>query len=160
MTSNRAYMQYETGSPGRIFYLRFDHGEDLLKEIQAFAERQHIMSGIIHLIGAVSEGSIVTGPRATALPPDQVWHSLAGAHDLVGTGIIRSGENGIKVHLHASAGREDSVFVGCFRKNIRIYILIEAVIMEFSGFSIREVYDDSTGLFLPELQKPGEPEFT
>jgi predicted DNA-binding protein with PD1-like motif len=146
-------MLYQTGSAGRIFYIRFDHDEDLLGGIQEFAEVHQIRSGMIHLIGAVSEGSLVTGPKETVLPPDQVWNSLSGAHEFIGTGFIRAGRNGPKVHLHAAAGREDSVFVGCFRENTRIYILIEAVIIEFSGFCIRDVHDPLSGLSIPEPGK-------
>lgn len=156
MTSNGNYMIFKKGSPGRIFYLRFDHGEDLLSGIQSFVRDQEIQSGIIHLIGAVSEGSMVTGPRETVLPPDQVWNSLSGAHEFLGTGFIRSGENGPKVHLHASVGRENSVSVGCFREKTKVYILIEAFILEFSGFCIWDKFDSLSGLSIPDPQNSSE----
>ncbi|PKL59978.1 MAG: DNA-binding protein [Methanomicrobiales archaeon HGW-Methanomicrobiales-4] len=149
-------MQFASGSPGRIFYIRFDHDEDLLSGIQSFAAEHQIRSGIIHLIGAISEGSLVTGPKETILPPDQEWQNLSGAHELLGTGMIRSGPEGPKVHLHAAAGRGSSTLTGCFRKDTRIYIVIEAVIIEFSGFSVREFWDEKAALYLPKPEIPGQ----
>ena len=142
-------MQYASGTPGRIFYIRFDHGEDLLSGIEAFVTEHQVCSGIIHLIGAVSDGRLVTGPKETVLPPDQVWQSLTGAHELIGTGMIRSGPEGPKIHLHASVGRGSSTLTGCFREDTTVYILIEAVIIEFAGFSINGILDAKTGLHLP-----------
>lgn len=147
-------MQFASGSPGRIFYIRFDHGEDLLAGIQSFAADHQINSGIIHLIGAVSEGSFVSGPKETVLPPDPVWQNLSGVHDILGTGMIRSGPEGPKVHLHATAGRGSSALTGCFRKGTRIFIVIEAVIIEFSGFTVGEFRDEKTTLYLPIPEKP------
>ena len=146
-------MEYASGSPGRIFYIRFDHGEDLLHGLQTFIARHQIHAGIIHLIGALSTGSLVTGPREDQLPPDPVWKKLDGPHELIGTGMIRTGPSGPRVHLHASAGHGDSVLTGCFREDTSVYIVIEAVIIEFSGITIGETRDEKTGLHLPS---PGE----
>ena len=142
-------MQYAAGTPGRIFYIRFDHGEDLISGLQTFISEHQIQSGIIQLIGAVSQGKLVTGPKKTVLPPDQIWQSLDEAHELVGIAIIRSGIDGPVIHLHASAGRENSVLTGCFREGMSVYIVIEAVITEFSGFIIKDKPDEQTGLHLP-----------
>jgi predicted DNA-binding protein with PD1-like motif len=146
---NRCGMQFASGSPGRIFYIRFDHGEDLLAGLQSFVSEQGVGAGIIHLIGAVADASLVTGPRETILPPDPVWNRLSGAHELIGTGMIRTGPRGPRVHLHASAGRGESVLTGCFRDNVRVYLVIEAVIIEFAGISISEMHDEKSRMSLP-----------
>lgn len=150
-------MQYASGTPGRIFYIRFDHEEDLLTGLQTFICDHGIRSGMIQLIGAVSEGMLVTGPRETVLPPDQVWQTLRGAHEFMGTAIIRSGPKGPSIHLHASAGRGESVLTGCFRTGTRVYIVIEAIITEFLGFEIGEVADEKSGLHLPVPQQTSQP---
>lgn len=146
-------MQYAAGRPGRIFYIRFDHGEDLLSGLQSFINTQEISSGIIHLIGAVAQGSLVSGSRKETIPPGQLWRNLTEVHDLIGTGMIRAGPDGPKVHLHASAGRGDEGLTGCFREDVRVYLLIEAVIMEFSGITVHEITDEKSGLPLPSLEK-------
>lgn len=150
-------MQYASGSPGRIFYIRFDHEEDLLTGIQTFITDHQIGAGIIHIIGAISAGSLVTGARDTTLPPDMIWKKLDESHDIIGTGMIRTGSQGPKVHLHASAGRGDIMLTGCFREETRVYILIEAVIIEFTGFTIGEIQNEQTGLHLPSPDNANEP---
>ncbi len=151
-------MQYAAGRPGRIFYIKFDHGEDLLSGLQSFIRTQAISSGIIHLIGAIGEGSLVAGSQEETIPPDQLWRDLTGVHDLIGTGMIRAGPDGPKVHFHASAGRGDSALTGCFRDGVRVYLLIEAVIIEFSGISVYEITDEKSGLPLPCLEKDKTPD--
>ncbi|WP_319578416.1 PCC domain-containing protein [uncultured Methanospirillum sp.] len=142
-------MQYASGSQGRIFYIRFDHGEDLLSGLHTFIREHRIGSGMIHLIGALSQGNIVTGPKETTLPPDPVWQSLDEAHELIGIAMIRQGPDGPSLHLHTSAGRGSSALTGCLRTGTQVYIVIEAVITEFSGFTITTGHDEKTGLDLP-----------
>ncbi|HWQ66087.1 MAG TPA: PPC domain-containing DNA-binding protein [Methanospirillum sp.] len=142
-------MQYASGTIGRVFYIRFDHDEDLLAGLQEFITQNQIASGMVHLIGAVSSGSLVTGPREPVLPPDPVWDHLSG-HELIGTGMIRTGQTGPKLHLHVSAGRGETVRTGCLRKDCAVYIVIEAVITEFEGFCIGESWDERSCLHLPD----------
>lgn len=142
-------MQYASGRPGRIFYLRLDHDEDLLTVLQNFVSSHKIHAGIVHLIGAISGGTLVTGPKETTLPPDPVWHQLEGAHELVGTVMIRSDNQGPVLHLHATAGRGTESITGCFRKGTTVYIVVEAVIIEFEGFTLGMENDTQTGLRLP-----------
>jgi predicted DNA-binding protein with PD1-like motif len=148
-------MHYASGSPGRIFYIVFDHGEDLLLEIQNFVAEHQIRSGIIHLIGAVSGGSLVTGSKITAVPPEFMWETISDVHDLVGIGMIRSGPDGPKVHVHAAAGWGRSTLTGCFRKDTRVYLVIEAVIIEFAGFSVSAEWDEKTNSHLPYPENAG-----
>ena len=149
-------MQYASGRPGRIFYLRLDHDEDLLSILKEFIKEHQILSGMIHLIGAISEGDIVTGPRETVLPPEPVWMGLHGAHELIGTAMIRTGSDGPHLHLHASAGRGEEVLTGCIRKGARVYIVIEAVIIEFEEFTIGVTQDTRSGQTLPVIN-PSSP---
>ena len=150
-------MQYASGTQGRLFYLRFDHGEDLLAGLHSFIEKHQIRSGVIHLIGAISSGKLVTGPRETVLPPDPVWQTLDEAHELVGIAMIRTSPEGPSIHLHTSVGRSDSVLTGCMRAESRVYIVVEAVITEFSGFEILKESDPKTGIDLPvPRQNSGE----
>ncbi len=142
-------MQYASGTQGRIFYIRFDHGEDLLAGLQSFIREHRIRSGVVNIIGALSQGNLVTGPKETVLPPDQVWQSLDEAHELIGIAVIRQGPDGPSLHLHTSAGRGSSSLTGCMRTGTQVYIVIEAIITEFSGFTITTRHDEKTGLDLP-----------
>lgn len=142
-------MEYASGTQGRLFYIRFDHGEDLLYELQTFISKHQIRSGMIHLIGALSQGNLVSGPKETVLPPDPKWHSFNEARELVGIAMIREGTDGPVIHFHCSTGRGDSTLTGCIRSGTKVYIVIEAVITEFEGFSVFTKKDEKIGLELP-----------
>jgi uncharacterized protein len=142
-------MQYASGTQGRLFYIRFDHGEDLLSDLQIFIREHQIRSGMIHLIGALSQGNLVAGPKKTVLPPDPDWHSFDEARELVGIAMIREGSDGPVLHYHCSTGRGDSTLTGCIRSGTKVYIVIEAVITEFAGFTVFTEKNENIGLDLP-----------
>ncbi len=143
-------MQYAEGKIGRVFYLRIDHGEDLHATLRTFIEQHDIQSGIIQMVGAVKNTSIVCGPKEDRLPPDPDFHEIAPAHEIIGTGFIRKGPDGPALHLHISAGRGDRVRIGCLRSKAEVFIVIEAVIIEFTGIALPVIHDSKTGIHLPE----------
>lgn len=148
-------MQYTEGSVGRVFYVRVDHGEDLLGTLQRFVVEKGIRSGIIQFLGAVEKGRIVTGPREPVLPPDPMWESYTGGCELVGLATITPGPDGPHLHYHASVGRGRDVLTGCLREQAVAYIIVEAVIIEFLGTRIRRRFDSLTGLDLPFAEPHG-----
>ena len=81
-------MQYAQGRWGRVFVVRIDHGEDLLLSLCQFVTEQEISHGVIHLLGALSEGMMVTGSRHLVLPPDPHYETFEGGFDLFGTATI------------------------------------------------------------------------
>ena len=143
-------MRYTSGRCARVFYLHIEHGEDLVNTIRDFVSKQEIQAGIIHLIGAVRNARIVTGPKEDTLPPDPSFVSLQQAHELIGTGMIRTGSDGPEIHFHISAGRGETALTGCLRGESEVFIIIEAVIIEFSGMEIGMSHDPKTGLSLPD----------
>lgn len=143
-------MKYAAGTAGRVFYLHIEHGEDPIKIINSFVRENEIRSGVIHLIGAVKKGTLVTGPKEDVLPPDPHREDIGLAHEVIGTGFIRSGDDGPAIHLHVSAGRGGKALTGCLRETAEVYIIIEAVIMEFLGIDIPVVPDEKTAMMLPD----------
>lgn len=143
-------MKYAAGTCGRIFYLHIEHGEDPVQILNSFVEEKKIASGVVHFIGALKKGMFVTGPKEDILPPDPYHQELIHAHELIGTGFIRSGADGPVIHIHTSAGRENKALTGCLRGSAEVYFLIEAVIIEFAGISIPVVADTKTGMMLPD----------
>jgi hypothetical protein len=57
-------MEYEEGKTGRIFVLRFDHGDDFVSLIHSFVKEKQIKIGYLHVIGAFLASDIVTGPKS------------------------------------------------------------------------------------------------
>lgn len=143
-------MRYTSGRCARVFYLHIEHGEDPVKTIRDLVTEQEIQAGIVHLIGAVRNANVVTGPKEDILPPDPHWVSLQQAHELIGTGFIRQGSDGPEIHYHISAGRGNTTLTGCLRGESEVFIIIEAVIIEFSGMEIGMAHDPKTGLSLPD----------
>ena len=143
-------MKYASGTCGRIFYLHIEHGEDPIATVTGFVQEHHVHAGIIQFIGAVRQARLVTGPEKDILPPDPHWEEVSAAHELVGIGMIRTGAERPAVHIHISAGRGGTVLTGCLRGEAEAYIIVEAVIIEFSGMEIPLVPDALTGMQLPD----------
>ena len=141
-------MQYTEAKLGRVFYLRVDNGEDLLEELENFITEKKIASGFIHLLGALREGSIVTGRKVTVLPPDPIYDVYEGGWEVLGLATITQGGGKPHIHLHASVGRGRETLTGCLREKAMTYIIVEAVIIEFVGGIFRRS-DPVTGLDLP-----------
>jgi predicted DNA-binding protein with PD1-like motif len=146
-------MRYSEAKLGRVFYLRVDHGEDLLAALENFVTDMKISSGMIHFLGAIREGRIVTGPKEAVLPPDPSFETYEGGWEVFGIATITPGSNGPHLHLHGSVGRKKEVLAGCLREKAVAYIIVEAIIIELAGADIFRRTDPVTGLVLPE---PGE----
>jgi predicted DNA-binding protein with PD1-like motif len=146
-------MQYTEAKLGRIFYLRIDHGEDLVSSLQQFVTEKNISAGFIHLIGALREGSIVTGPKEPVLPPDPIYLYYDNCWEIIGFATITSGKEQPYIHIHASLGQERRALTGCLREKATAYIVVEAVIIEMTGADIFRRKDTRTGLELPESRR-------
>jgi predicted DNA-binding protein with PD1-like motif len=142
-------MHYTEAKLGRVFYLRVDHGEDLLGALQDFVVQKKIAAGFIHILGALGEGSIVTGPKVPILPPDPLFDAYEGGWEVLGLATITQGRGQPHIHLHASVGRGREALTGCLREKATTYIIIEAVIIEFVEAIFRR-NDPVTGLDLPQ----------
>lgn len=147
-------MQYTEGTLGRVFFVRVDHGEDLLEELGRFVRDKNIRTGFIHFLGALSAGRLVTGPKELTLPPDPSFEQYQGGWEVVGLASITTGANGPKIHYHASIGKKQDVLTGCLREQATAYIIVEAVIVEVTGGTVSRARDNVTGLELPEFAPP------
>ena len=139
-------MEYRTGSIGRVFIARIDHDEDLLSELTKLARSEDIEQAFFMLIGAVKNMRIVTGPKEDTVPPDPMWHSIAGAHEILSIGNILRKDGEPSIHLHAALGKGRDVTVGCLRDSVDTYLTIEAIIIEISGIPAERVYDGMYGI--------------
>ncbi|MEA3281494.1 MAG: DUF296 domain-containing protein [Euryarchaeota archaeon] len=139
-------MDYTAGTIGRVFLARIDHDEDLLDELVKLARTEEIKQAFFMLIGAVKNIQVVTGPKEDTVPPDPMWHSIAGACEILGIGNILWKDGGPSIHLHAALGKGGDVTVGCLRDSVDTYLTTEAVIFEISGIAGARVYDDMYGI--------------
>lgn len=144
-------MQYTEGQLGRVFVVRIDDGEDMLVSLRQFVLDKDIQAGSITFLGALMNGRMVTGPEEPVIPPVPHFVMFEGGWEVFGIGTIYPGEGGPHIHYHASVGRSGHALTGCLREKATTYLIIEAVIMEFTGLKARRELDTKTQLHLPVL---------
>lgn len=142
-------MQYSEGQIGRVFVVRIDDGEDMLLSLRQFVLDKNIRAGSIHFLGALMNGRMVTGPEEPVIPPVPHFVMFEGGWEVFGIGTIYPGEGGPHIHYHASVGRSGHALTGCLREKATTYLVVEAVIMEFTGLSARREFDDKMLVHMP-----------
>jgi hypothetical protein len=144
-------MQYAEGQVGRVFVVRIDDGEDFLASMRRFISDKGIQSGSVLFLGALMNGRMVTGPEEPVIPPLPHFVMFEGGWEVFGVGTIYPGEGGPHIHYHASVGRAGHALTGCLREKATTYLIIEAVIIEFTGLQARRELDERTQMHLPVL---------
>jgi len=151
-------MQYTEGQLGRVFVVRIDDGEDMLVSLRQFIDDKGIHAGSIFFLGALMNGRMVTGPEEPVIPPVPHYVMFEGGWEVFGVGTIYAGEGGPHIHYHASVGRAGHALTGCLREKAVTYLIVEAVIYEFTGLSARKEFDEKTQIRLPVLRSRDEAE--
>ncbi len=149
-------MQYTEGQLGRVFVVRIDNGEDMLISLRQFIDDKVIQAGSIFFLGALMNGRMVTGPEEPVIPPVPHFVMFEGGWEVFGIGTIYPGEDGPHIHYHASVGRSGHALTGCIREKAITYLVIEAIIFEFTGLSARREFDEKTQVHLPVLGKEAD----
>lgn len=150
-------MQYSEGRIGRVFVVRIDTGEDLIATLQQFVTDKEIVSGSVVFLGALLDGKMATGPEEPVYPPDPHFVFFEGGWEVFGVGTISPGEAGPHIHYHASVGRAGHALTGCLRDSAVTYLIVEAVIYEITGLSVRREFDEKTQIILPVFRSRDTP---
>ncbi len=137
-------MDYRTGSIGRLFAVRIDHGEDVIAEISKLALKENINSAFFVMLGAMAEAELVTGPKEKVVPPTTVWSAFDDAREIIGAGNIFRENGAPKIHLHGAAGNSKSIIMGCFRKKAQAFMIVEIFIVEMN-IAAERVFDAKLG---------------
>lgn len=144
-------MQYTEGQIGRVFVVRIDDGEDMLHVIRMFITDKNIQAGSIKFLGALMNGRMVTGPEEPVIPPVPHFVLFEGGWEVFGIGTIYPGDDGPHIHFHGSVGRSGHALTGCLREKAVTYLIVEAIITEFTGLTARREFDERMQLHLPVL---------
>ena len=123
-------MDYSSGSLGRVFVARVDHGEDLLAALVGLADTEGVAVGAVLVLGALANGRMAQGPSTRDLPPVPVFSAFEDGRELLGAGTLLREEGRPVLHLHAVAGRAGATSVGCLRERADVYATVEVVIFE------------------------------
>jgi predicted DNA-binding protein with PD1-like motif len=144
-------MKYTEAKQGRIFVIRLEDGDILHEEIEKFAEEKSIKAASVIAVGGADRGSrIIVGPEnGRQIPVNPMSHIIEDVHEICGTGTIFPDESGKPVlHMHIACGRRDSALVGCVRDGVKIWHILEIIIMELTDTTAVRKFDNSTGFAL------------
>jgi predicted DNA-binding protein with PD1-like motif len=147
-------MQFREASLGRVFIIRLEHGDVLHESVEKLAKEQSVRAAALIVLGGADKGStLVVGPAdGQARPVLPMERMLDDVHEVCGTGTLFPGEKGDPVlHMHISAGRTASTVTGCVRRGVRVWQVMEVILIELLGAGARRVLDEALGF---ELMKP------
>jgi uncharacterized protein len=146
-------MQYSQGNLGRAFVLRIDDGEDLIESLKKFVKAKGVESCMALFIGALKEGRAVTGPELPTIPPVPHWEEYRDGWEVFGMATIYPSADGPRLHIHSTIGKGREALLGCVRERASVYLVIEVVLIEFTGLNVRREWDERTELYLPSLDE-------
>ena len=148
-------MKYSQARQGRIFVIRLEDGDIVHEEIERLAREEGVSAGFLTILGGADNGSaLVVGPERSrgVSPVAPMRHMLDDAHEIAGTGTIFPDETGRPVlHMHMACGRTEKTVTGCIRDGVRVWQVMEAILVELLDTSAARMPDPATGF---KLLKP------
>jgi predicted DNA-binding protein with PD1-like motif len=144
-------MKYSEATQGRIFVIRLEDGEIFHEQIEQFAKAHGIERAYLNVVGGADKGSrLVVGPEESrTFPINPMVHELYDAHEISGTGTLFPDDAGnLVVHLHMACGREENTVTGCVRSGVRVWQVMEVILIELLGTRATRMPDNATGFKL------------
>ena len=141
-------MKYTKGKIGRIFLVKFDNNDIFLEKLSGLARKENIRAASLIFLGALRKGDLVTGPKKPVIPPVPNKISFQDGWEVMGIGTIFSNKSGPQIHIHASMGKKQKVLTGCVRGKSKVFLVIEALVLELKGIKATKDIDPKTGLNL------------
>jgi uncharacterized protein len=141
-------MKYTKGTIGRVFLLKFENNDVLIESLSGFIKKERIKAATMIFIGALKAGDLVTGPKRPVIPPEPNKVIFKDGWEVMGIGTIFTNSQGPQIHIHASMGKKNKVLTGCVRGKSKVFLVIEAVILELKGIKASKDIDPKTGLNL------------
>jgi len=144
-------MKYTKGTIGRVFLLKFEDDDVLIDNLIQLAKKERIKAATMIFIGALKQGDLVTGPKKPVIPPQPNKLTFKDGWEVMGIGTIFTNSKGPQIHIHASMGKKNKVLTGCVRGKSRVFLVIEAIIIELKGVRASKDIDPKTGLNLLKI---------
>ncbi|PIQ86912.1 MAG: DNA-binding protein [Candidatus Omnitrophica bacterium CG11_big_fil_rev_8_21_14_0_20_43_6] len=144
-------MKYTQGTIGRVFLVKFDNNDILIPNLAALAVKEKIKSATLIFIGALRQGDLVTGPKKPVIPPQANKLTFKDGWEVMGIGTLFTNSKGPQIHIHASMGKKKKVLTGCVRGSSKVFLVIEAVLLELKGVKAKKDIDPATGLNLLKI---------
>lgn len=144
-------MKYTKGTIGRVFLVKFEDGDVLIDSLSRLASQEKIKAATLVFIGALREGELVTGPKQPVIPPLPNKLNFKDGWEVMGVGTIFTNAKGPQLHIHASMGKKNKVLTGCVRGESKVFLVVEAVVIELKGVKASKGIDHKTGLNLLKI---------
>jgi len=144
-------MKYTKGSLGRVFLLKFENNDILIDQLSLFVKKEHLKAATMIFIGALRKGDLVTGPKKPVIPPQPNKVAFKDGWEVMGIGTIFVNSSGPQIHIHSSMGKKNKVLTGCVRGKSKVFLVIEAVVLELKGIKASKDIDPKTGLNLLKI---------
>ncbi len=130
---------------GETLVVRMDRGEEILEQLKALAEKEHIALASVEALGAVNDFTV--GVYNTA---EKKYYSnhFEGAYEIVSlTGTVSTMDGQVYLHLHMSAGDEKGAVYGGHLNRAVISATCEMVVRVIDG-TVERYHDPKIGLNL------------
>jgi predicted DNA-binding protein with PD1-like motif len=144
-------MKYTEARQGRIFVIRLEDGDIIHEAIEAFARENSVKAGMLIILGGADKGSkLVVGPeKGRAKPIIPMEHVLKDVHEVTGTGTLFPDDKGNpELHMHMACGRNASAVTGCVRAGVKVWHVMEVILIELLDTSGSRIPDTETGFKL------------
>jgi predicted DNA-binding protein with PD1-like motif len=142
-------MDYQAGTTGRVFYARFDDGEDLHEGIRELVSKENVRCAWFQIFGGLRRAGVVIGPREPVMPPDPVWQDVEDTREIIGTGSVFWDDDQPLIHLHAAMGHHGDTLTGCVRKDTKVYLVVEMMLVEVTGVDVTRPWFEQGGFNRP-----------
>ncbi|MDK9707189.1 MAG: DNA-binding protein [Desulforhopalus sp.] len=144
-------MKFSQARQGRVFILRLEDGEIVHEVIEQFAVDQNITAAALTILGGADDGSkLVVGPLDDrGLPLHPMERVLEYAHEVSGTGTLFPDADGRPLlHMHMACGRQGETITGCIRSGVKVWRVMEVIILELLDTQARRLVEEPLGLKL------------
>lgn len=151
-------MKYTEARMGRVFVLRLEDGDIVHEAIESFARTHSIQAASIMILGGADSGSkLICGPELDrSFPVRPMELILSGVHEAAGVGTLFPDASGNPtLHLHLACGRMDAARTGCIRRGVKVWHIMEAVLIELAECNACRKLDEVTGFELLHLPEAG-----
>jgi len=144
-------MKYSEARQGRVFVIRLEDGEIVHAMLEQFVKEHAIERASFFAVGGADKGSLlVVGPEeGRSNPVIPMTHELYDVHEITGTGTIFPDDEGNPIlHAHFACGREESSVTGCIRNGVRVWQVMEVILIELLENTATRQYNPQTGFKL------------
>ena len=131
--------------------VKFEDDDVLIDNLSLLAKKEKIKAASMIFIGALKKGDLVTGPKKPVIPPEANKVAFKDGWEVMGIGTIFTNLKGPQLHIHASMGKKNKVLTGCVRGKSKVFLVVEAIIIELKGIRAQKDIDPATGLNLLKI---------